>query len=206
MPEGFDWVAFLFAVAVIELTPGPNMGWLAALTLREGKAPAFAAVAGVATGLSLQLVAAVTGVTALIISLPSVHSALHWAGIAFMLYLAWEAWSDTGTPALAAGVQERGFRRGVIANVLNPKALAFYVLLLNQFVQPGAAAPVWLQSLLLGLIHLTVATLVHAGIVLLADKLGTRLEAWRTSWAARLTFTILLLAIALWLAFTPPRA
>lgn len=204
MADGFDWIAFLFAVAVIELTPGPNMGWLAALTLREGKKPAFSAVAGITTGLGLQLLAAVTGLTALIISVPSVHHLLHWAGVAFMLYLAWEAWSDTGSVALSAVGQERGFRRGLIANVLNPKALAFYVLLINQFVHPEPAMPVWLQSLLLGVIHLSVATLVHAGIVLLAGRLGTRLEDWRTSLAARLTFAGLLAAIALWLALTPP--
>ncbi len=205
MPEGFDWLAFLFAVAVIELTPGPNMGWLAALTLREGKAPAFGAVAGITSGLGLQLIAAVTGLTALIVGLPSVHVGLHWAGVAFMLYLAWEAWSDTGSAALPAGVKERGFRRGLIANVLNPKALAFYVLLINQFVDPAAAAPVWLQSLLLGLIHLAVATLVHVAIVLLATRLGTRLESWRTSQGARLTFAGLIIGIAIWLALTPPR-
>jgi len=205
MPGGFDWIGFLIAVAVIELTPGPNMGWLAALTMREGKRPAFAAVAGIATGLSLQLLAAVTGLTALIISVPSVHHLLHWAGVAFMLYLAWEAYSDTGSVALATLGHERGFRRGLIANVLNPKALAFYVLLINQFVTPASPAPVWLQSLILGVIHLSVATLVHLGIVLLAGRLGERLERWRTSFAARLTFACLLVAIALWLALTPPR-
>lgn len=205
MPDGFDWIGFLLAVAAIELTPGPNMGWLAALTIREGKKPAFGAVAGIFTGLSLQLIAAVTGLTALIVSVPSVHSGLHWAGIAFMLYLAWEAYTDTGSVALSAAPQERGFRRGLIANVLNPKALAFYILLINQFVNPASVMPVWQQSLLLGAIHLTVATLVHAGVVLLAAQLGARLETWRTSLAARLTFAGLLIAIAAWLALTPPR-
>jgi threonine/homoserine/homoserine lactone efflux protein len=205
MPDGFDWPYFLLAVAVIELTPGPNMGWLAALTLREGKRAAFGAVAGIASGLSLQLAAAVTGLTALIIRVPSVHIGLHWAGVAFMLYLAWEAWSDKGSAALSVVGHERGFRRGLIANVLNPKALAFYVLLINQFVQTGGAMPVWLQSLILGMIHLAVATLVHVAIVLVAARVGARFETWRTSAAARLTFAALLIAIAAWLALTPPR-
>lgn len=204
MPGGFDWAGFLIAVAIIELTPGPNMGWLAALTLREGRRPAFAAVAGIALGLSLQLAAAVTGLTAVITSVPSVHQLLHWGGVAFMLWLAWEAWSDTGSAALSATGKERGFRRGLIANVLNPKALAFYVLLINQFVRPGADVPVWAQSLILGLIHLSVATLVHAAIVMLAGRAGDRLERWRVSPGARLTFALMLAGIALWLALTPP--
>lgn len=206
MPGGFDWIGFLIAVAIIELTPGPNMGWLAALTLREGRKPAFAAVAGIATGLALQLVAAITGLTALVTSVPSVHHLLHWAGIAFMLWLAWDAWSDKGSVALAAVGQERGFRRGLIANVLNPKALAFYVLLINQFVRPDAGLPIWAQSLILGLIHLTVATLVHAGIVMLAGRAGDGIERWRTSVEARLIFALMLVGIAIWLALTPLRA
>ncbi|MGA1341473.1 MAG: LysE family translocator [Hyphomonas sp.] len=206
MPGGFDWLGFLFAVAVIELTPGPNMGWLAALSLREGRRPAFGAVAGIAAGLALQLTAAVTGITALMIRAPGVHIALHWAGVVFMLYLAWEAWSDKGCAAPSAASHERGFRRGLIANVLNPKALAFYVLLINQFVQTDAALPVWLQSLILGLIHLTVASLVHIAIVLVAARAGARFEAWRTSRAARITFAALLVSIAVWLASSPPRA
>ena len=204
MLGGLDWAAFLFAVAIIELTPGPNMGWLAALTLREGRKAGFGAVGGIASGLSLQLLAAVTGLTALIASVPAVLTALHWAGVAFMLYLAADALMDTGAGGPANGTQGRGFRRGFIANVLNPKALAFYVLLIGQFVDP-ANGPVWLQSLLLGLIHLAVATLVHVSIVLLASQLGGRLERWRTSLGARLTFASLLAAIALWLALMPPR-
>lgn len=199
-----DWAAFLFAVAIIELTPGPNMGWLAALTLREGRKAGSAAVAGIASGLSLQLMAAVTGLTALIASAPAVLTALHWAGVAFMLYLAGEALMDTGAAGQLETAGGRGFRRGFIANVLNPKALAFYVLLIGQFVEP-ANGPVWLQSLLLGLIHLAVATLVHVGIVLLASQMGGRLEQWRRSLSARLKFASMLAAIAIWLALMPPQ-
>ncbi|MFN4183208.1 MAG: LysE family translocator [Hyphomonas sp.] len=205
MLGGFDWAAFLFAVAVIELTPGPNMGWLAALTLREGRKAGLAAVGGITSGLSLQLLAAVTGLTALIVSAPAIFGLLHWAGVAFMLYLAADALMDTGEAAPATAAGERGFRRGFIANVLNPKALAFYVLLISQFVDPGAG-PVWLQSLLLGLIHLLVATLVHVAIVLLSSRLGDRLEQWRTSLGARLVFASLLAGIALWIALIPPHA
>lgn len=123
-----------------------------------------------------------------------------------MLCLAWEAYADTGSVALSAAVQERGFRRGLIANVLNPKALAFYILLINQFVSPASALPVWQQSLMPGTIHPAVATLVHVAIAVLAARLGRRLEAWRTSLAARLTFAGLLFAIAVRLGLSPPRA
>lgn len=202
MLSSLDWAGFLFAVAIIELTPGPNMGWLAALTLKEGRKAGLGAVGGIASGLSLQLLAAVTGLTALIASAPAVLTTLHWAGVAFMLYLAADALLDTGRQT-ANGTGGRGFRRGFIANVLNPKALAFYVLLISQFVNPDDG-PIWLQSLALGIIHLAVATLVHVGIVVLASRMGDRLERWRTSLAARVTFASLLAGIAIWLALMPP--
>lgn len=202
---GIDWAGFLIAMVVVELTPGPNMGWLAALTMREGRKAGLAAVAGITLGLSLQLLAAITGLAALIAGAPAMFSVLHWAGVAFMLYLAWEAFRDGGSAVPANAGSERGFRRGVIANVLNPKALVFYVLLISQFID-ASTGPVWLQSLILGLIHLSIAATVHIAIVLLAEKLGARLESWRTSLAARLVFAGLMVGIAIWIALTPPAA
>lgn len=201
---GIDWVGFLLAMVVVELTPGPNMGWLAALTMREGRKAGLAAVAGITLGLSLQLLAAITGLAALIAGAPAMFSLLHWGGVAFMLYLAYEAFMDGGSAVPANTGSERGFVRGVIANVLNPKALVFYVLLIGQFID-ATAAPVWVQSLILGLIHLTIAATVHILIVLLAHSLGARLENWRTSLSARFVFAALLVGIAIWIALTPMR-
>ena len=53
-----DWRAFLIAMIIIELTPGPNMGWLAALSAQYGKRVGIMAVAGVTLGLAIQIVAA----------------------------------------------------------------------------------------------------------------------------------------------------
>ena len=47
-----DLLGFAFAVLLIELTPGPNMGWLVALTLAEGRRSGLAATAGIALGLA----------------------------------------------------------------------------------------------------------------------------------------------------------
>lgn len=200
-PPNLDWIAFLTAMAVVELTPGPNMGWLAALSAQSGKRMGMIAVLGITLGLFLQLIAAATGLSALIGELPFVYHSLRWAGVAFMLYLAWEAWRDTGSAATARMNGVAGFNRGLIANILNPKALVFYILVVGQFAEP-ADGPIWQQILALGLIHLCVAILVHTGIVLLAGHLGEALEGWRTSAPARLVFAGVLVAIAIWIALS----
>ncbi|KCZ91836.1 amino acid efflux permease [Hyphomonas johnsonii MHS-2] len=196
-----DWPAFLFAMAAVELTPGPNMGWLAALSARSGRRVGLVAVAGVTLGLACQLVAAATGLSALLAELPLVYQSLRWAGVAFMLYLAWEAFNDDGSASTVRGDGREGFRRGFIANILNPKALVFYLLIVGQFAEPAAGA-IWVQIVLLGLIHLAVAILVHVGIVLMGASLGSLLDRWRTALPVRLGFALALAGIAVWIAIS----
>lgn len=196
-----DWSAFLIAMAAVELTPGPNMGWLAALSAQKGRTAGFLAVVGITLGLAVQLVAAATGLSALLASSPLIYEMLRWSGVAFMLYLALEAWRDTGSASAVRGDALAGFRRGLIANLLNPKALVFYLVVVSQFAQPGAGA-LWLQIVLLGLIHLSLAIAVHVVIVLLGSHLGALLERYRTAPAVRATFALMLAGIAIWIAIT----
>ena len=194
-----DWRAFLIAMLVIELTPGPNMGWLAALSAQHGSRVGVMAVAGVTLGLAGQIILAATGVAAVISEIPVIYHALRWAGVLFMLWLAWQAYSEVGSAVPVTGLSEKGFRRGLFANLLNPKALVFYVIIIGQFTRPELGA-LWWQIIILGAIHLGISIAIHLLIVILGANLGRRLEAWRTSLSARLFFSLSLVAIALWIA------
>ncbi|MEZ5998544.1 MAG: LysE family translocator [Hyphomonas sp.] len=205
MLDHVDWPAFLFAMFVVELTPGPNMGWLATLSAKRGRRAGMMAVAGITLGLALQLVAAATGLSGLLAGSVVLYELLRWAGVAFMVYLAWEAFSDDGSASPAIGHGPSGFRRGLIANLLNPKALAFYLVVVGQFAHPSGGL-IWLQIFALGAIHLIVSVLVHTTIVMLGDGLGTLLERWRTSLTVRIAFSIALLSMAAWIAYSTSRA
>ena len=199
-----NWLAFLGAMAIVELTPGPNMGWLTALSAQQGRRVGFMAVAGISLGLSVQLIAAATGFSAFISGHALVYDALRWAGVAFMLYLAVEAWRETGEASPGRAGELQGFRRGVIANLLNPKALVFYIAVVSQFAGCGGA-PRALDVLALGSIHIAVSILVHSGLVLLGAGLGAQLAAYRQSVPVRAGFALSLAGIALWLAFSTTR-
>ena len=196
-----DWPAFLIAMLVIELTPGPNMGWLAMLSAQHGMRVGIMAVGGITLGLAFQVLAAATGVAALISGIPVLYDSLRWAGVLFMLWLAWLAYVETGSAAPAAGLSKKGFQRGFVANLLNPKALVFYVVVVGQFTTSTAGA-LWSQLLILGGLHLAIAAMVHIAIVGLGASAGERLERWRTSLSARLVFSLGLVAIAVWIAFS----
>ena len=88
-------LAFALTCVIIEITPGPNMAYLAALSLSRGWRVGLAAVAGVALGLAVYGVAAALGVAAIIEQLDaSSMRACAGRGVAYLLWLAWEAWSS----------------------------------------------------------------------------------------------------------------
>ena len=159
---------FLLAVALIELTPGPNMGWLALVSLGRGRPAGFAAVAGVTVGLAAWMLAAAFGLTQVLLIWPPLYQLIRWAGVIFLLWLAWEAWrpGDPAGPPEPDVSSLRGlFLRGLTGNLLNPKAAVFYVALLPTFIRPDHGSPL-VQALILGGLHLVVAVAVHSLIVL----------------------------------------
>ncbi len=193
---------FLLAVSLIELTPGPNMGYLAALSASEGRIAGFKAVLGVTVGLAFYMLLAVFGIAELIAAAPIVYGALRWAGVLYLLYLAWEAWrgASDASPAHTRVVDHKPFWRGLIANVLNPKAAVFYVTLLPGFIADGRGA-FWLQALILGLAHLLIAFLVHGLIVLGAARAGQLIAATSHAPALRRALALSIALIAVWLAW-----
>ena len=195
---------FLIAVALGELTPGPNMGWLALVSLDRGRAAGLAAVAGVTVGLTAWMLAAAFGLTQALLLWPPLYQIIRWAGVLFLLWLAWEAWRGDGDPAAADGVDHRSsvrlFVRGMTGNLLNPKAALFYVALLPTFMRPERGSPLT-QALVLGGLHLTVAVAVLSLIV--AGAAGARGPLMRRMQGRRMRAAMALgiAAVAVWMAW-----
>ncbi len=189
--------AFTLASVLIELTPGPNMTWLAMVAAAEGRRPGFAAVAGVGLGLAGLALAAALGLSALLTEFPAAYQALRWAGVAYLLWLAWDAWRE----AAAQAAPERSslsaqFRRGLITNLLNPKAAVFYLTVLPPFLPP---APTLAQVLTFSAVYVVVATAIHGGIVALAGGFNRFLGPPERERSIRRTMALALAGVALWL-------
>ena len=194
---------FLAAVALMELTPGPNMGWLAIVSLSQGRTAGLAAVAGITLGLTVWMVAAAFGLTEVVLVRPALYQAIRWAGVGFLLWLAWDAWRSTGDGADAAPVETRRralFRRGLIGNLLNPKAALLYVVLLPGFIRP-AQGPLLAQALTLGSLHVVVSVIIHSVIVMTAARAGGALLTRAQGPGLRAAMALGLVAIAVWTAW-----
>ena len=196
-------LGFLLTSLVLELTPGPNMGTLASLTLERGRSAGLAAVAGIALGLAIVGSLAAFGLTAAIAESPAIYQALRWAGILYLLYLAYDAWRDAGAGAdIASGPKDSGslFLRGLTVNLLNPKAAVFYIAVLPTFIDATRGA-VLAQNLMLVAIYVAVATAVHTGVVLLAARLRPLLVAGAGERIVRRALAVVMAMIAVWFAW-----
>jgi threonine/homoserine/homoserine lactone efflux protein len=202
-------LAFALTSFVIEITPGPNMAYLGALSLSQGIRVGLAAVAGVALGLSIYGLAATLGLSAIIDNSRFLYEALRWAGVVYLLWLAWEAWAAERGPSPAADSRRNispwtAFRRGLITNLLNPKAAVFYVAVLPDFIQIGRGS-VAAQTLTLSAIYVAIATAIHLTLVLLASRMQGMIESPDKRRNIRRALAILLAAIAVWFAFSTQR-
>jgi threonine/homoserine/homoserine lactone efflux protein len=202
-------LAFAIASIVIEITPGPNMAYLAALTVSNGIRAGVAAVAGVALGLAIYGAVAAVGLAEIIQQSRFLYEALRWSGVAFLLWLAWEGWfaePEAGPDATDGhdGTLRKAFQRGLITNLLNPKAGIFFIAVVPTFVTP-ATDHVMAQTLVLSAVYVTVATSIHLLIVLLASRLRDVLSDPTRRRTIRKVLAVVLAAIAVWFAVTTTR-
>ena len=200
-------MAFVVTCILIELTPGPNMAYLAVLSASEGRRAGFAATLGVALGLLIVGLAAAFGLTALINSQPWAYEVMRWGGIGYLLYLAWEGWrgaEEASSESIGAPEGVRTFfMRGLITNLLNPKAAVFYLAVLPPFID--AARGVLAQSIWLSLIYVAAATAIHSTIVVLAGSARPYLEDRVLSRWVRRALSVALALIAVWFAVATRR-
>jgi len=192
--------SFLLVVLLVELTPGPNMGWLALLSAGEGRRAGFAATAGIALGLAIVAAASALGLAQLAHASPLIFELLRYAGAGFLFWLAWEAWVDEREVSPSAihknGTAAKHFRRGLVINLLNPKAAVFFVAVLP--VHVVANESVAMQTLQLSIAYVAVATMIHIAIVLLAGRAHGWLTTGPYARLVRRGFAVMLAAIALW--------
>lgn len=199
------YLSFIITCTVIELTPGPNMAYLAVLSASDGRKAGFAATLGIALGLLVVGIAAALGVAALISSSALAYQALRWGGILYLFYLAYDGWRDeevetsAGKAAHAKPDNAKFFKRGLIVNLLNPKAAVFYVAILPSFILPESALT--MQAVILTITYVVIATMIHSAIVMMAGAAQAFMMDARRRLIVRRVLSAALAVIAIWFAW-----
>ncbi len=192
------FLPFLLTAILIELTPGPNMAWLALTGASVGKRAALAATAGIALGLAIVAAIAAFGLAELAQLSPHIFDLLRYGGAAYLFWLAWQAWTGKGdvSPEQAHNGAQMWFRHGLFLNLLNPKAALFFVAILPNYVD--ASRPVMPQTFLLSATYVAIATFVHLALALLSSQAHDWFRRGDNASALRRICAVLIAGVALW--------
>ncbi|MCE1173409.1 MAG: LysE family translocator [Propionibacteriales bacterium] len=136
--------AFWLTTLIVVATPGTGAVYTISAGLSRGMRAGLVAALGCTVGVIPHMVAAITGLAALLNASATAFAALKWAGVAYLLYLAVQTWRDhsdligtEATPQSAGQV----IRTAVLINLLNPKLTIFFFAFLPQFVPVADPLP-----------------------------------------------------------------
>lgn len=136
-------LAFLLTTLVVVATPGTGAVYSIAAGLSRGAKAGLVAAFGCTLGVLPHVVAAITGLAAVLNASAIAFQTIKWLGVAYLLYLAWQTLRDRSVievdQAAAPALFWRVIRTAVLINLLNPKLTIFFFAFLPQFVPAGAA-------------------------------------------------------------------
>jgi len=174
-------IEFLITTLIIVATPGTGAIFTLAAGLTRGPRAAVLAAFACTLGILPHLIAAITGLAAILHASAVAFQGIKILGVIYLLYMAWETWRDKGALAVEEDASPQSamqvIRSGIVVNLLNPKLTIFFVAFLPQFVTPGSANGT-LRMLELSSVFMAVTFVVFAFYGLIAgvmrDKVISR--------------------------------
>ncbi len=164
---------FLLTSLIIVLLPGTGVIYTISIGLLQGGVASLFAAIGCTAGIVPHLLASTLGLAAILHMSALAFQIIKFAGVAYMLYLAWSMWKDTGALQLdhhlnrkkAWGLVVKGF----LINILNPKLSLFFMAFLPQFIEPTVNSPVY-SLVVLGLVFMMITLPVFIAYGVLAHS------------------------------------
>ncbi len=170
-----QWWTFLVAITILTIAPGADTMIVLRNTLRGGIKDGLTSSFGISLGLFVHALLSAVGISAILLYSATAFTVLKIVGALYLLYLAYNSfksaqslkWGDSSS--LHVKQKEflffRSLQEGFLSNVLNPKAIVFYMAFLPQFINPNEGA-LW-QSLFLAGIHFIISNIWQGVVVLM---------------------------------------
>jgi len=154
---------FLTTSLVVILIPGTGVIYTISNGLFLGRRASVAAALGCTAGIIPHLTASILGLSAILHMSALAFQTVKFTGAAYLMYLAWGMWRETGALKFDSPSWKTGFLqiifRGFLINILNPKLSIFFLAFLPLFVLPDAASPTF-QMLVLSTMFMLMTLVV----------------------------------------------
>ncbi len=173
-------IIFIPAALALNLTPGSDMLFCLGQGVKSGPYAGFAASLGIATGGLIHSVLAAFGLAALLAAYPLAFELIRWAGVAYLTWLAIEAFRNTDLAKPATHIKGvsayTAWRNGTFVNLFNPKVAIFMLAFVPQFVDPARSSTI-IQFLIFGMILNIGGTIINGLVGVFAGSIGSVLTA-----------------------------
>ena len=155
---------FFLTSLIVVLIPGTGVIYTISNGLFLGRHSSIAAAFGCTSGIIPHLLASIFGLSVILHLSALAFQAIKFAGVAYLLYLAWSMWRETGALKFENSLKKKGMwqiaRRGFLINILNPKLSIFFLAFLPQFVAVDAVTSPTLQMFILSGIFMGMTLLI----------------------------------------------
>lgn len=166
------FLAFVAAVTVLMLIPGPNVALIIANSVAYGPKYGLLTVAGTSSAMVVQLCLTAFGMTELLGTLGVWFEWLRWIGVAYLVYLGVAQWRSPAIDLTKTRPEPKSARaiytRALLVSLTNPKTLLFYGAFFPQFV--ALDRHVGTPVVLLSVTFLALAVLVDGAWALIASR------------------------------------
>jgi len=129
---------FLLTTLIVVATPGTGVLYTLAASLSRGARASIVAAVGCTLGIVPHMLAAITGLAALLHASALAFEILKYAGVAYLVYMAWTTLRDDSALNVAESTpvsDRKVIVSGILINILNPKLTIFFFAFLPQFVR-----------------------------------------------------------------------
>lgn len=158
-------IAFLITTLVVVAIPGTGAVYTIAAGLSRGTKAGIVAAFGCTLGVIPHMIAAITGLAAILNASAIAFQTIKWLGVAYLLFLAWQTLRDRSAIKVDDDAAPVSFwkviRTAILINLLNPKLTIFFFAFLPQFVPAGQANGTW-HMVGLSLVFMALTLIVFA--------------------------------------------
>ena len=164
-------IEFLITSLIVIVSPGTGVLYTLAAGLSRGARASIVAAFGCTLGIVPHMAAAILGAAALLHASAVAFQAFKWAGVAYLLYMAWSALRERGALRVAEKIGARSALKvtveAILINILNPKLSIFFFAFLPQFVSADEAQP-FAHMAMLSAVFMALTFVVFVGYGLFA--------------------------------------
>lgn len=178
---------FLITALVVVLIPGTGVIYTVSTGIFNGKRSSIAAAFGCTAGIIPHLIAGILGLSALMHMSALVFQVIKFAGVLYLLYLAWGMWQDKGSIQFEEREEKRSLqvaKRAVLINILNPKLTIFFLAFLPQFLNHNSSVHTTVQLLGMSFVFMVMTLAVF----LLYGLLGSAVRSFFVGSKRRLQY------------------